>query len=315
MIYQREIVLNELSVSLLKEQQDHIESILKDFFDICLCIYKISGKRDAEDQNLRYIRYYSSFDWKNYLPDNQSIGFYLKQIVSDEIERDIIQSLLAEYITIDTFPHYFEFDGEVCNGLAYAKINNFISISLNSNEKFDTEKLLVQDVKLDENVDEIITQIEVYNVTTKKNAFDLLEEFARSFYNNTHHERPYFHSDSKDKKGKNFTHNLLPLKEISNEYLDYKNTYQTNKNDRIGSEREVTSKKHIAKIVANVNGWEKCNTSGRDIYKHQDSSYYLSVDTEKGDFEIHDSKGHHCGAISFDCVKQEKAKNHKITPC
>lgn len=302
MMYQKQIIFNEVSAFSIRDSGRGIEEILREFFGLCLCAYNLSGQEDKDCRNLKYIRHYQDFYWQNYLPDNQSLYYYLEQIVKDDIEKGVILSLLSEYSPIDTFPHYYEINGIICNGLAYACINQSLVISLNTDSQWNNTKLQIDDIELI-NSGEVVKKVNVINITTIDHAFLIVEEFANRFYGNTYHQRPTFD-------------NLLPLKEISNQYLEYIDFYQNKDDNQKGTKTEVSDKKKVAKIVAEINGWKKCSTSGRNIYKHTQCDYYIAVDTKKGDFEIHDTKGKHLGAISFDYQKAEGAvKNRKITPC
>jgi hypothetical protein len=110
---------------------------------------------------------------------------------------------------------------------------------------------------------------------------------------------------------------LFPMQKVTNkilQYVDYK-----------GNSAKIEK---LAAIITEINGWEKDEDRSkinfkkkggrRDVYKpknsYQGAILYISVDTEKGDFEVHNEKAtnNHLGAISFDCQKYEKPKGHKM---
>jgi hypothetical protein len=320
MIWNEYIVFNEASIkdaqgkSLL--HNGNVEQVLKDFFEICLLMYKLSGKEDANYQNLKAVVFVSpqgnvnhEFYWEKYLPDSNGLYFYLEKLVALEVTRDVIQTLLAEKAYIDSVPEYVINSVEVF-GLGYAEAYNLIAISLGTNSFWQNKTLNINKIELGEKLEE--TQVIVPNVSQEAHAFELLEKYAKEVYAHTYHENLFFYEpsleDKKRKQTQNFTHNLLPNKDISNEYVRFKGLYDS-------KDLDVTIKTKVAELVIAINGWEQCSKQGRKVYKHPHTNYYLGLDTEKGDFEIHNSKGEHEGAISFDCKKKEAPKGHKITPC
>ena len=57
------------------------------------------------------------------------------------------------------------------------------------------------------------------------------------------------------------------------------------------------------------------NNNRTVFHHHKSNTIFISIDTEKGDFEVHDSKKNtnHLGAISFDGAKIEPPKErHKL---
>jgi YHS domain-containing protein len=313
MIYQKSIVFNELSVSFINEEQKII--VLENFYHLCLSLISLSGKclDNPQKSNFQEILFYENFDRSSIYPKNSSF---------QDVERIRLKKMFIER-EMPSVPEY-RFEGEECKGLGYAHEQEILSISLETDEKWKKRNLQIDKIKNDEKL--TTSQVDVKNnIANLDNAFEILEQFADKFYENCHSEKIYFEADPKNKKSKNFTHNLLPLKEISNLYLTYKQFYEEiekwNEIEKkteifIVCKKDVTEKKQAAKIITKINGWEVCNSKGRVIYKHKGTKYYLSNDTEKADFEIQDSKGKHCGAISFDCNKQEGYKEkHDITPC
>lgn len=297
MIYQQSIVFNELSVNKINSEQ--IDSILNNFYELIFKLIHLSGKKlkNSDKNNLDRILFHEEFDRNFLISTNQF----------DDIERRRLKKLFSDF-DMPSVPEY-QFEGSECKGLGYACENNLLSISLYTDSKWVQTTLQIQKIENDEKL--TTTPKKVQNISNIGNAFEILEKFAGNFYENCYSERMYFKADPKDTESKDFTHNLLPLKSISNPYVEYKQFYHEN-----GKVKNVSETKKVAKIVGEINGWKICNAKGRVVYKHKNFTYYLSNDTKKGDFEIHKNTGEHLGAISFDCKKQEGVvKNRKITPC
>lgn len=114
---------------------------------------------------------------------------------------------------------------------------------------------------------------------------------------------------------------ILPNSIITNTYLEYFEFY-TDRNDGKGRVLNSSSTTHTAKIgttIAKLNGWIKhekySKINSRVVFNHtHKDSIFISIDTEKGDFEIHnsDKNSNHLGAISFDGIKIEPPKGHKL---
>jgi hypothetical protein len=306
MIYQRTVAFNELSANAIND--DNKESVLKSFFNLCLTMIELSGKsrNNHEKFNFQRLLFDENFTWETYL------GVPLQQylyLIDDKWKKDRIRTLLATF-DLPSIPEY-RFEKPECKGLGYANEQKILSKSLETDEKWKKINLQIDKIENDEEL--TTSQANVTNIANLDNAFEILEQFADKFYENCYSEKMYFEANinPKDNKTENFTHNLLPLKDISNLYLTHKKLYDEN-----GKVQNVTETKKITEIVAAINGWKVCNPKGRVVYKHHNTIYYLSNDTKKGDFEIHNSQGKHIGAISLDCKKQEGlVENRKITPC
>lgn len=340
MIYQSAIVFNECSIRhrQTKKQTSEYEeisllnientrSILRLFFHLCLRAYKLSGKENKDEYNLRDIIFVRGFCWENYLPDNTSLYNYLEDFIQDIDERDVIQGLLAERMPFPSYPDY-RIHQQECLGLGYAYQNNLLSISLYTHSNWNNRILEIDKSEIiQENEDSeaviLSKKVNIRNITTIDHAFSILEEFADRFYENTYHQRPFFQPASEEYKN-DFEHNLLPLKDISNQYLEYGNFYRLEENRVLSNIKDVTEIKRIAYILATLNGYtyeKKCSKlpeNKRDIYSHKDHNYFITVDTAECEFEIHNkqSENNHKGSFSFDCQRQKgKKKNRKITPC
>ena len=113
---------------------------------------------------------------------------------------------------------------------------------------------------------------------------------------------------------------ILPNKIITNAYLDYTKIYvERNKGKVLNSGITIKQIKDIGGIVAKVNGWirhkEYSRINNREVFNHHKSkTIFIAIDTEKGDFEVHNSNknDNHLGAISFDGAKNEPPKGHKL---
>ena len=111
---------------------------------------------------------------------------------------------------------------------------------------------------------------------------------------------------------------ILPNIAITNTFLEYFEFY-IDRNDKKGRvlNSKPTDTKKIGNTIAKLNGWVRnekySKLSKREVFNHSDKdSIFLTIDTEKGDFEIHNSNNNHLGAISFDGTKIEAPKGHKL---
>jgi hypothetical protein len=116
---------------------------------------------------------------------------------------------------------------------------------------------------------------------------------------------------------------ILPNKFVSNLYLEYFKFYKIikdeNNKNRKTLNTDVSKIKEIGKVVAKINGWKVHKglsvLNNRIVFIHlQKDSIFITIDTEKGDFEVHNGQkdSNHLGAISFDGAKIEVSKGHKL---
>jgi hypothetical protein len=113
---------------------------------------------------------------------------------------------------------------------------------------------------------------------------------------------------------------ILPNKNITNAYLSYFQLYVEREEGKVlNNDISVSQIKDIGGVVAKVNGWvlnEKYSKiNKRLVFSHnKKSTVFIAIDTEKGDFEVHNSNknDNHLGAISFDGEKTEASKGHKL---
>lgn len=319
MIYQKSIVFNELSVSFINEEQKII--VLENFYHLCLNLIKLSGQclDNPQKSNFQEILFYENFDRSSIYPKNGSF---------QDVERIRLKKMFIER-EMPSVPQY-ECEGKECRGLGYAHEQNILSISLETNEKWKKRNLQIDKIENDEKL--TTSQVDVKNnIANLDNVFEILEQFADKFYEHCYSERPKFIPSSEEYKN-DFEHTLLPLKDISNLYLEHKKFYtQTEEfNEKTKeteiyttcSTKDITKIKEVAYIIASLNGYtykEKCSDiNKRDVYSHNQHNYFITVDTAECEFEIHnrERENNHKGAFSFDCKRQKgKKRNRKITPC
>jgi hypothetical protein len=113
---------------------------------------------------------------------------------------------------------------------------------------------------------------------------------------------------------------ILPNKDITNTYVDYAQIYTVRKEGKtLNSSIPIKTLKTIGGVIAKINGWIRHNEysriNKREVFHHHRSkTIFITIDTEKGDFEVHnsDKNKNHLGAISFDGAKIEPPKGHKL---
>ncbi len=114
---------------------------------------------------------------------------------------------------------------------------------------------------------------------------------------------------------------LFPFIELSDLLVkngDWSRFYSALNN--LKQEERIGEIEAMARQIAITNGWEVSpqlsQRNNRSIYipSSNKSSFYLSVDTQHGEFEVHDRHGAHLGAISFGGIVKAAVKNRKIKP-
>ena len=154
--------------------------------------------------------------------------------------------------------------------------------------------------------------VKIVHIATEKQIYEVHFEEILTKYITLDSANPSSHAIEIDK--------ILPNKKITNLYLEYCKFYENRQLGRIlNTGIGVTKIKEIGNMIAVYNGWKKNNRlssiNGRNVFSHMKrDNIFLSIDTEKGDFEIHssDSDINHKGAISFDGAKFENPKSHKL---
>jgi hypothetical protein len=193
-------------------------------------------------------------------------------------------------------------------------LRNFIPLFLNNSIQYDYQNIPCRDTSQ-------IQEIELY-VYCKCNILPLLDDKHKEKIDEIItiyvQELPILKKVWKlTFEVNNRIQTLFPMQKVTNkilQYVDYK-----------GNSAKI---EQLAAIITEINGWEKDEDRSkinfkkkggrRDVYKpknsYQGAILYISVDTEKGDFEVHNEKqtNNHLGAISFDCQKYEKPKGHKM---
>jgi hypothetical protein len=153
--------------------------------------------------------------------------------------------------------------------------------------------------------------VNVINIATNKQIYELHFKSIVSSYLTTKSANP-----TSVKVG-----DILPNKDITNAYLGYFEFY-INEERRTVLNRDIPINKikEIGSVVAKINGWNYhhqlsvLNNQRRVFEHHKAKTIFISIDTEKGDFEIHSAQktDNHLGAISMDGSKIEPPKKHTL---
>jgi len=269
------------------------------------------------------LKNFSTDDITNISTNSKHNYLYIKSNLTEtqNIQHSLITNAVDEYIDSKSDILIFNFIDDEYSTRAHIPIikiqkpDNYIVKTLNNltNEKEDIESFLFIHSKLKKYFSEVNENIPIELV--KK-----IEEFYLKEYRKIDWESQTIF-DLKNKKETifklgevtNLVIKILILKDkfnnyISSEYIKY-------------FKEKVTIKNKTAKFIAELNYWtwdkklSDCN--GRDVFYLKNTSpkttpYFIATDTEKGDFEVHNSLGEHLGAISFDRNKFENAKKHKL---
>lgn len=110
--------------------------------------------------------------------------------------------------------------------------------------------------------------------------------------------------------------NYLPNKILTNGLLNINNVEASWKG--ISHEEQIASYKKWGTIVAKFNFWRLntviTNRNDRDIFSKQvnNRTYYLSIDTENGTFELFNHNGNHLGEFNFRFERTQNIRTHTI---
>lgn len=102
---------------------------------------------------------------------------------------------------------------------------------------------------------------------------------------------------------KEYPENLFPCLQISDLLVENWNTFYRELNTLTQEER-IPIIEPVANQIAIINGWEKnarlSQANNRTIFQPiNGSQIYMGVDTQHGEFEIHNAGGDHLGSVDF----------------
>jgi len=248
---------------------------------------------------------------------------YLKSNLTEtqNIKHSLITNALDEHINSKSDILIFNFiDDEYSTRthipiIKIQKPDNYIVNTLNNltNKKEDIESFLF-----------IHSKLKNYFSDVKENIPIELVKKIEEFYLKESRKIDWTYQTIFDLKNKKET--IFKLGEVTDLIIkililkDKFNNYKSSDYIKYFKEK-ITIKNKTAKLIAELNNWtwdkklSDCN--GRDVFYLKNTSlkttpYLIATDTEKGDFEVHNSSGEHLGAISFDRTKFENQKKHKL---
>lgn len=110
----------------------------------------------------------------------------------------------------------------------------------------------------------------------------------------------------------NAKQNPIPRVQATNQYLtDFKFNAQWEKSDE---NFRVSLAIEAGTFVAELNGWEPkpklSKKNNRKVFKSLNRSFYLSIDTMHGTFELHDRNGKHLAEYNFSGTPLERSQNN-----
>lgn len=305
-----QVVFNELSVPQLAQMSENQSK------DMVLNLIQVCKQLKLLDSTFK-MRIDESF-WKTQLDDLGTIRDYLEQ--SDELgdERYFLYAVtdspylpnedtdidsnkfLIEALYFDTNKQINSDSGLRTAYAFYPKPAPVISFATNEWIEKDFIKI----------TSEGVSSFDLINIVTVEKLFEVhFEQIAIEYLEN-----------KKANPSSARVSDILPNQEITNEYLNYHQFYVERNDGRfLNPKNPIKTIKNIGNIVASVNGWIRndkySSINKREVFTHSKSkSIFITIDTEKGDFEIHnsDKNKNHLGAISFDGAKIEAPKGHKL---
>ena len=194
-----------------------------------------------------------------------------------------------------------------CTGIAAAYLKDSLAISLNNDNQWDICQLDISICRLNEK-DQIITeQKQIKHASKKQHIIDCHLPFLARLYNWQSY-KPEFDPATRKQ-------NILPLINLCSLYFreSWDNFYSEIK--QLNSQERVAKYKEIAEKISKIHRWKRVSqleerNSGRVIYEIPSSEFIVGLDTEQGEFEIHNrQKGNnHLGSISFNGIQIKEKK-------
>lgn len=127
--------------------------------------------------------------------------------------------------------------------------------------------------------------------------------------------KPYFHKDNHETQNMG---TLFPFLELSDLLVENGGWSSFEKElNTLKQEERIGKIEAMGRQIALINGWESSSQfsqrNNRTIYtpSNQSTSFYLAVDTQHGEFEVHDKNGVHLGSVMFNHFVK-KPKSHRI---
>ncbi len=195
-------------------------------------------------------------------------------------------------------------------GIGAAYLKKSLVISLNCDDKWDICELNVCIKKLNEDNYLISREIIVKHVSKELHVINCHLTFLADLYDWRNY-KPSFNPSTK-------TQNILPLIKIYRLYISdwdefYSYISQLNTNDRVSIVKDIANKISILNRWGKATGSLKRNNLSRIIYTIPRSVFIVSVDTQHGEFEIHNNQlGDHLGSISFDGIRFKQKVYNRI---
>ncbi len=128
--------------------------------------------------------------------------------------------------------------------------------------------------------------------------------------------KPYFHEDNYKTQDLG---TLFPFIELSDLLVENSNWSLFEKElNTLKQEERIGKIEAMGRQIALINGWEYSNQlserNNRKIYlpSIQSANFYLALDTQHGEFEVHDKNGVHLGSVMFNHFVK-KPKSHRIS--
>ena len=229
--------------------------------------------------------------------------FEEKDLISD-FQKKMFKAAIAESFSNDSYPE-FQYSTKVVFGFGKAVQNNKYSISYSTDilgikGSWNNFLFEVQEYIINEEGSIISTNRLAKNIATQSHVIERHEIWKSCGFKNNDTSK-----------------SLLP-KKLDSEFI-IKAFLKINWIDFYANQHtisDVTLKKKIGTVVANINGWNDFRTSdGRKTFQAQNK--YLAIDTQHSTYEYYIGLDDHKGEIKFndDTVDSSKAdKTRRVQP-
>lgn len=205
-----------------------------------------------------------------------------------------------------------EQDYEV-SGLVAAYLKKSLAVSLASSEEWDTCDLDVQIKRMDEELNEFIESKNIEHASEKRHILNCHLELLAGIFDWANY-KPKFDFDSKNQT---ILH-LLPIYSLLLGEKNWEEFYQDS--SMLSTNERVNTYRSLAISIAAIQRWIPAtgslakNNKGKLIYSIPNSHLIAVLDTQHGEFEVHNNikRNNHLGAISFDGKMKEPISKREL---
>lgn len=301
---------NELSLNGLPAQNGALDNFIRPFVKQTIFLKKI-GYRELRS-------YIYLFDIQ--FPNGQLLANWVKDRNSGDIEikRRFKSISLKAPLFIESDPIYPQFQWSLFKhnnihgqGLGAAYLSNSIVISFNCDFCWSSSKIKPVIFEKIQHDTIVKTEVEILNVSKYTHIIEqkvgiyskLVEQFNKEDFNPTEELLPNLA----------FTNDFLKITRFYKRFQKLSRTDKTTEARKMGRQVALLNNYYFEEQLSKINSTA---SKIRDIYISQNAfgkKFYLSVDIEKGGFEVCDFQGEHQHEILFNGIKNSRQKlDHNI---